>query len=137
MSRVAVLSHFTSLSVVELKENCLSLSNLSFSIRFVVCRGFILCAVATFLGHVACRNLLWQGLTNQLSFDLVTQSFLLTERVTCGRLRPPAEKKVCWFVPGFDTLHKVASLLRARHAFFGSSPTNVGYERVTSPEIVG
>ena len=30
MSRVAVLSHFTSLSVVELKENCLSLSELKF-----------------------------------------------------------------------------------------------------------
>ena len=30
MSRVAVLSHFTSLSVVELKENCLSLSQFKF-----------------------------------------------------------------------------------------------------------
>ena len=48
MSRVAVLSHFTSLSVVELKENCLSLSQFKFCIRVVVCRGFILFAVATF-----------------------------------------------------------------------------------------
>ena len=48
MSCVTVLSYFTSLSVVELKENCLSLSGFKFSIRIAVRCGFILCAVATF-----------------------------------------------------------------------------------------
>ncbi len=48
MSRAAFLSHFTSLSVVKLKENCLSLSEFKFSQKgrrlsrfyFMCCRYF-------------------------------------------------------------------------------------------------
>ena len=32
----------------------------------VSCRDFILCPVTTFLGHVACQNLPWQGLCKEL-----------------------------------------------------------------------
>ena len=62
MSRVAVLSHFTSLSVVELKGNCLSLSEFKFFHKGCCLSRFYFMRCRYFLGHVACWNLPWQGL---------------------------------------------------------------------------
>ncbi len=65
MSRASVLSHFTLLSVVELKENCLSLSEFNFFQKGCRLSRFYFMCCRYFLDDFACWNLPWQGIIGE------------------------------------------------------------------------